>query len=122
MDIVNYLGREDAIVVPDPTVLLDSATYHTIANQSTKSLPAEYGYLFFIRNIEERIPQLRSILPQNIVVNNSVSDYTMGSWLKSIASASYVVTDSFHAMMMAIKFRKPFAVITNLKGNVEMND
>lgn len=122
VEIVKSLGREDAIVVPDPTALLDSATYHTIANQSTKSLPAEYGYLFFIRNIEERIPQLRNILHNNIVVNSSPIDYSMGSWLKSIANAQYVVTDSFHAMMMAIKFRKPFAVVTNLKGNVEMND
>ena len=122
VDIVKSLGRDDAIVVPDPTALMDSEVYRTIASQSSKSLPKDYGYLFFIRNIEERIPTLRSVLAQNIVINNSVTDFSMSGWLKCIANASYVVTDSFHAMMMAIKFEKPFAVVTNLKGNVEMND
>lgn len=36
------------------------------------------------------------------------------SWLKALSQAEYIVTDSFHACVFSILFRKPFAVVKNV--------
>ena len=36
-------------------------------------------------------------------------------WIQNIASASFVITDSFHGMMFSVIFNKPFIVIGNEK-------
>ena len=40
-------------------------------------------------------------------------------WVNSFFSASYIITDSFHGMVLAIKFKKPFLVLANEKRGVE---
>ena len=39
-------------------------------------------------------------------------------WLKGFKDAKFVLTDSFHGMVFAIIYRKPFAVIANKKRGV----
>lgn len=41
---------------------------------------------------------------------------------RKIKHANFVITDSFHCMVMCLKLHTPFAVVTELEGNTGMND
>ena len=49
-------------------------------------------------------------------VSNQLNDYVMPDvrdWLAGIANAVFVVTDSFHGMVFALIFEKPFIAVIN---------
>lgn len=122
IEIVKAMGREDAVLVPDPTLLLGSESYKKLAEDSQAQTPEIYKYCFFIRNIEARKEQLSSFFGDNVLWNNDDANYSLNDWLRKIKNASFVVTDSFHCMVMCLKLHKPFVVVTANKGNVGMND
>lgn len=123
VDIVKSMGRDDAIVVPDPTLLIESRFYHQLADNHINSNQNQYIYSFFIRNIAERKNAICNILKgKHILWNNEDGDYTMQGWLNKIKHSEFVVTDSFHCVVMCLKLHKPFVVITENNGNVGMND
>lgn len=121
--IVKSMGRDDASVVPDPTLLMNSTFYRRLADEADISVQQPYVYCFFIRNVKERKRAVNSMLyGRNTIWNNENGDYTMQGWLSKIKNADFVVTDSFHCVVMCLKFHTPFVVVTELKGNVGMND
>ena len=122
VDIVKSMGRDDAVVVPDPTLLMDGEFYRNLAGEKI-CLKGDYVYCFFIRNIAERRESIGRVLDGAPAVwNNDDGDFTMEGWLAKIRDAKFVVTDSFHCVVMCLKLHRPFAVVTELAGNVGMND
>lgn len=120
--IVKAMGRNDAVVVPDPTLLLSSTEYEKLENDSQVNNFPEI-YCFFIRHIAERKQALKSLtLKGSMLWNNEDGDYTLEGWLAKIKHANFVITDSFHCMVMCLKLHTPFAVVTELEGNTGMND
>lgn len=119
ISIASSLGREDAVLVPDPTAFLSKAQYEAISNLSSFTSRGSYTYCFFIRNVEIRKQQV--LLP-NTIWNQEDGLYGMEDWLKKIKEAQFVVTDSFHCVMMCLKLHVPFVVVTEWKGNMGMND
>lgn len=123
VDIVKSMGRDDAIVVPDPTLLIESRFYHQLADNHINPNPNQYIYSFFIRNIAERKNAICNILKgKHILWNNEDGDYTMQGWLNKIKHSEFVVTDSFHCVVMCLKLHKTFVIVTENNGNVGMND
>lgn len=123
IDIVKSMGRSDAVVVPDPTLLLDSSVYQSLAAESLIRQTEPYTYCFFIRNVAERKKALYPLLQNRSVLwNNEDGHYCMQDWLSKISNSEFVITDSFHCVVMCLKLHKPFIVITELDGNVGMND
>lgn len=123
VDIVKSMGRDDAFVVPDPTMLIESRFYQQLADNRINPNQNQYIYSFFIRNITERKNAICNILKgKHILWNNDDGDYTMQGWLNKIKYSEFVVTDSFHCVVMCLKLHKPFAVVTECNGNVGMND
>lgn len=123
VDIVKSMGREDAVVVPDPTFLMESSFYHQLADEKADTSLKPYVYSFFLRCIADHKPVVNTALSGSKVLwNNEDGDYTMQGWLHKVKYADFVVTDSFHCMVMCLKLHKPFAVVTEHKGNVGMND
>ena len=122
MDIINSLGREDVTLAPDPTLLLPSSFYRDLADRMLKrSRP--YVYAFFIRHINERKQLLAGEISNlELLWNNEDGDYSLESWLSKILHADFVITDSFHCVVMCLKFHRPFVVVTELEGKVGMND
>ena len=57
-----------------------------------------------------------------VLWNNDDNNYSLQSWLSRIKYSKFVVTDSFHCMVMCLKLHVPFAVVTEQKGRVDMND
>lgn len=123
IDIVKSIGRDDAAIVPDPTLLMDSTFYHSLADEYQTDENEPYVYSFFIRNIADRKLAVNNILKERIVLwNNEDRDYTMQGWLSKIKHADFVLTDSFHCVVMCVKLHKPFIVVTEQKGKRGMND
>lgn len=123
VDIMRSMGRDDAVVVPDPTLLMEPWFYHTLEDKCEKQQHVPYVYSFFIRHIAERKTAIDTLLKDKLVLwNNEDGDYTMQGWLSKIKHAEFIVTDSFHCMIMCLKLHRPFAVVTEEEGNVGMND
>lgn len=122
-DIVKSMGRDDAVVVPDPTLLMEPKFYLQIAEGAIGRSAAGRTFCFFIRNVAERKKSVGRVLDGLPAVwNNYDGDFTMAAWLAKIRDAEFVVTDSFHCTVMCLKLHRRFAVVTELKGNVGMND
>lgn len=123
VDIVKSMGRNDAEVVPDPTLLMDSDFYHRLTLESLSPLPNNYVYSFFIRHITDRRPAINKAFANcKLLWNNEDGDYTMQGWLNKIKCSEFVITDSFHCVVMCLKLHKPFIVVTDREGNAGMND
>ena len=123
IEIAKSMGRNDAIVMPDPTVLQLPDFYHDIADKCTIQETRPYIYSYFIRHLEDRKLSINSLFREELIFwNNEDGDYTMQGWLSKIKKAAFVMTDSFHCVVMCLKFHKPFVAITEQKGNVGMND
>lgn len=120
IEIIKKMGFATPVLVPDPTILLNEETYLSM----TSFVPEkDYVYMFFIRNKNENIRLAREALTcMKCVVNNVDGDYSLKGWLSKIRYANFVVTDSFHCVVLALFFKVPFVVITKESGNVGMND
>lgn len=117
------MGRHDSVVVPDPTILMESAFYHSMADEDTPYNNKSYTYCFFIRHVTERKQSITTLLKdKDLVWNTDDKIYSIEGWLAKIKNAAFVITDSFHCMVMCLKLHTPFAVITDLPGNAGMND
>ena len=123
IDIVKSMGRDDVILAPDPTLLQQPQFYHVLADECKVLKNSSYIYSFFIRHIVDRKRSINKIFKgKPILWNSEDGDYTMQGWLSKIKHADFVVTDSFHCVVMCLKLHKPFAVVTEEEGNIGMND
>lgn len=117
----------ESICVLDPTMLLDATEYLKFINNinpTPKSILCSYilDQTADKAKIEQEIAQknhLEIIETNNPYLKDESKSlrqrvqYPIESWLKSIANASVVVTDSFHACVFSILFHKQFYVIGN---------
>lgn len=123
INIIKSMGRNDAELVPDPTLLMPTDFYNNLADKAKHHIQKEFIYCFFIRHISERKFIINKILKRNnILWNNEEGDYTMQGWLSKIKHSQFVITDSFHCVVMCLKLHTPFIVITEEQGNIGMND
>ncbi len=114
-------GMDNVPVVLDPTLLLTAENYRTIVGKK-KSLPHVTTYI--LDNTAEKNRIVGEIatnlsLPVDRLCVRYEKDASGRSprieeWLHSIASADFVVTDSFHGTVFAIIFSKPFLAIGNV--------
>lgn len=121
-----YLGSK-ADYVLDPTLLLDISDYVELFK--VVNTPRSKGNLLCYildetkekSNIINKIANRENLIPFNV---KSESDYVsdmiekriqppVEQWLRGFYDAEYVVTDSFHACVFSIIFKKPFIVIAN---------
>lgn len=120
--IVSSMGRNDAVVMPDPTILLPSDYYRSLAEKWNNDSEVPYSYSFFIRNVAARRDALDGVIGGKTIWHEETEDHTMEGWLGRIMGAQRVVTDSFHCVVMCLKLHKPFVAVTDEAGNEGMND
>ena len=115
-------------VVLDPTLLLTAEDYRSLfSNIATKKEPYVCSYILDAsREKSNLISSIAQKYDGNVVYlkaqTNGLKDQKpiepVEKWLYQMASASFVVTDSFHGTVFSIIFNKPFIVIANNKrGN-----
>ena len=120
------LGVESEVVI-DPTMLLDRADYSALVDaETTEPLPGDLMTYVLDRNPEKRalidaIAAAKGLTPFS--ANAKPEDMSapveeriqppLEQWLKGFRDAKMTVTDSFHAMVFSILFRRPFIVTGN---------
>ena len=127
-----FLGRNDAIHVVDPTMILPVEHYMHIAKQ--EKTPESKGTLKvyildkskeklrLVRQVEKAMDlQMFEVLPEKqlgseAVNNANIKDFAYpgpAQWLRGYQDAKFVITDSFHGTVFSILFNIPFIAIGN---------
>lgn len=118
----------DALHVLDPTMLLDANDYIELFKQ--KQTPKSKGNLLNyvldetdeIESLIKKVASMKKMVP--FAVNNTYEgDNTkplnqrikpsVETWLRGFYDADFVITDSFHACVFSIIFKKQFVVVGN---------
>lgn len=118
----------DALHVLDPTMLLDANDYIELFKQ--KQTPKSKGNLLNyvldetdeIENLIKMVASVKKMIP--FAVNNPYEEDetkplnqrikpSVETWLRGFYDADFVITDSFHACIFSIIFKKQFIVVGN---------
>jgi hypothetical protein len=134
VDLVKKLGRDDAIWVPDPTLLLDAFDYSTIEMKFKKpQSPYSFTYVLGIDNnelasnvtktISEKLGMMQFASYPYSLSHNLFDSGFVGptEWLARLHLSDFVVTNSFHGLMFSLIFRRPFIVLLRAQKAAEMN-
>lgn len=112
----------EAQLVCDPTMLLTRNDYESLITDST---PVSEGNLLvycldYSKEIElliERVASEKYLKPfsinNNTQFNRTRIKPSVETWLRGFKDADFVITDSFHACVFSLLFRKSFVVIGN---------
>lgn len=105
-------------VVCDPSALIGQDAYCSLAQPA---FSGKYTAKYFLRGESPRAMEaIRSFKKRDRVYD--VSLLPMEKWLGGIRGAEFLLTNSFHGMMVALKLHVPFAVFLT-EGNLSgMND
>ena len=126
----NEFFNPAAINVLDPALLLSEEHYVSslglnVDNKNSRG----YAYILDFESWKERI--INEFSERNLLdfdyfsisgkknLSALFDPLSFEGWVNSFFSASYIITDSFHGMVLAIKFKKPFLVLANEKRGVE---
>lgn len=117
-----HLDYNSAVLVLDPTLLLQKSDYIELCNNTEKSL-SKYlcAYVLDLSDEKRRIIQeiaLEKRLEVKMFSAHDNMSLTVEEWLDSFRNASFVITDSFHGTVFSIIFERDFVVLQNdARGN-----
>lgn len=122
-----FLGYDNAVQMPDPTLLLSECDYEELIPDTPKSSGNLHCYI--LDETDEKLSFISKFAEKqklNPFFTNSKTDFwsypieeriqpPLEYWLRAFYDADFVITDSFHACVFSIIFRKNFLVIGNAK-------
>ena len=126
-----YLGRNDALHVLDPTMLLEKEDYIRIVEKEKEPKSPGNLFCYILDESSEKNQVVESIasqidavpftqMPKCKLTDENLKDRledcvypSVTAWLRAFMDADMVVTDSFHGCVFSIIFNKPFWVIGN---------
>ncbi len=115
VDILASMGRNDAVVVPDPTLLYQAKDYDNTIKVVKQ--PTDDIVVYMLHN---RLSYITKKLPkQNVRI---ISSESVEEWLATIKNCRHLITNSFHGMVFAILYHVPFTIVLQSKKNEGMND
>ena len=118
-EMIKELTGQDAVVLLDPTLLVDTSEWYKILKRPSQYIDNNYILIYFIgdmpEEIENNIRAFAGHINANIVnLMDCDGDFFVHTrpdeFLYWIYHAKLVVTDSFHASIFSILFNRPFAV------------
>lgn len=114
-----YFGYDNAVNVLDPTMLITGDDYGAVAD-ATDASNALVTYILdespAIRQAVDMIfatGEFGSKAELAVQPAEGKTQPTMETWLGTLKTGKFVVTDSFHGTVFAILFRRPFVTIAN---------
>ncbi len=140
VDLVRKLGRNDAVFVPDPTLLLTAPEYRLIAAEDKRQkTPYIFLYLLGATNDVLAASVLKHIRQYSKIGASYVRLYSPhiynlvrglcggalidpGVWLTRLMKAEYVITNSFHGLVFCLLFHRPFIVLLRGRDEAKMNN
>lgn len=119
-DIVKKLTGRDATVLIDPTMMLDAEEWSKVAYRPD-NIDMNTGYIFgyFLgKRTEEQDARIKKLMNDynlkfyDIMDKSNRDLYVLGpgEFIALVENAKLIVTDSFHASVFSILFKKPFIV------------
>ena len=119
-EIVKDLIGKNALVVVDPTMLLTAEEWRNMENKPKNTEGKKYILTYFLgkisderKNFLEKIAEENNLEIINMLQITEPETYIAGpsEFLSYIDNASIVFTDSFHACVFSILFKRPFYVL-----------
>lgn len=123
VDMCSELGRPDACVVPDPTLLLDATVYRDLEVDAFSCSPKPYIFLYLLGSpINIEVSEILNFVKQNgydvkyVASQGRIDDFskidaTAEEWIEMIDKADYVITNSFHGTVFSLIFNKQFIAL-----------
>ncbi len=102
---LQYNGCKE--IVPDPTLLYGNKLFKDL-NLSAKSMKSDIC-VYMLKGIVASIPEKKNIR----VIDNFHRGIELEDWLVNIRDTNFLVTNSYHGMLMAILFHTQFVIIRN---------
>ena len=126
--VLDLTGRMDAVVLPDPTLLLSARDWDQVASEPKQKLPEKYILSFFLGEMsEERRVEIENKaykLDCKVIelMDKNSPFYTCGpdEFLYMIRQARFVCTDSFHASVFSFLYGRPLAIFSRLGSGSNM--
>jgi len=120
----------DAVRLLDPVMLCDNKHYMDMIASSEAQLPTNYAFYYLGNIMSTKLEVIaekmgygvikirRKLEDSNVIPNTPITQIgTVENWVKCIYNSSFVVSDSYHATVFAILFRKPFVLFYgNMSG------
>lgn len=131
--ICNRAGRQDAVVVPDPTLLLSPEEYRQFESPIIKTsknyifvyllgTPTRVDVDMIYRFGEQEKLEIVYVTSQGREDGFPQTAATVPEWLTYIRNAKYVMTNSFHGTAFSILYKKQFLVFPLQPPFDTMND
>jgi hypothetical protein len=116
--LLESLGVSDIETVCDPTILQSARFFEELVTKDEK--PEEPTvFQFTIRQQTGLIAKYMSGRRLVMLDLRKQMPITIGEWLGFIRDASFVITDSFHCVIMCLKFHTPFLVVQVRDGKLD---
>lgn len=121
VDLCKSLGREDAFLAIDPTLLLSKNDYSEIAVTNLDN--SDYLFLYMLGNemdfdiskvyswAMDRNLKIKYVASQGQIDNYEKIFPNVDEWIGLIKNAKYVVTNSFHGTVFSLIMNKNFLVV-----------
>lgn len=115
LEIIKELTGRDAYLTLDPTLLLDNNEWKKAVKKPDLYVSDNYICAYFLGNVPEAVQKFSKKIGLPVYTLNSEKFpelFTLdpGEFLYMIENATYVLTDSFHAVAFSIKFHREFYV------------
>lgn len=116
-EMIRQLTGRTARWIPDPTLCLERKDWEQLAAAPAKSLPEKYVLKFYLGGINDEIEDSiasaarrldAAIIDIGRYTADSHYEVDAGNFLWLIQHASLICTDSFHATVFSIVFRRDF--------------
>lgn len=132
IDICTQAGRNDAVCVVDPTMLLKADDYIKIANYLKHT--EKYLFIYFLGTrtkinwkeikhfAKKKKLKIVYVASQGQEDKFKHTEASIPQWLSLIAHAEYVITNSFHGTVFALLFGKKFMTYPVNGKAIKMND
>lgn len=136
LELLKKMGRQDAVWVPDPTLLLMPGEYLQImARNQQQSKPYVFSYQLRIRSSVPSPASQINIMACSALGIDLYESYSLSflynifnrrylspvKWLFKLMMSEYVITNSFHATVFSILFHRPFIAILRKGASSGMN-
>lgn len=128
--ISELLDNKPVTTVIDPTLMLNKTQWHELVQWEQEPSPEPYIFVYTLQKddfVKNMINQIAEILKLKVIAidqspflgyhcDTHYKDADPTLYLKLIAEASFVITNSFHGTAFATNFCKPFITIRPQSG------
>lgn len=124
-DLIYQLTKREAVVMLDPTMLIDRKHWYDIARKPANPVDGKYMIVYFLGGMSNDLIQYLKVAARDSAlkivdlyeVTNPFYDTTgPEEFLWWIKNACIVATDSFHATVFSILYKNPFLVYSRQNG------